>query len=216
MKEETEKKSGQLKDRDFQIIISGASTGVQLCAFLAFVAFFFAGLLLTKDRVVAEYIQTWSLALLFASAISFFFAALFYSNLTGKAFAGIYDEAQAVYGNLLSEFPGTYGLMFATPLSVYSYSGNSSLSLIVLFLVSLGVFIYQGLDNESSIVERYFKKGSVRLITVLLIVSAGIQLIGSFVESEIIFTIGTSTLWITIIGLSLFCWTRKYGIHQES
>lgn len=190
-------------------LLAGSATGVQLCSFLALVAFFFAGLLLTKERTGPEYIQTAALALLFASAISFLFAALFYSNVYGTAFGGDPQRRQALFGNILSEFPGTYGLVFSAPLAVYNYSGNEALGILLLLFVSLGLFLYQGLGNSSSIIERYLSQKSTLRFSVVLCTVAALQLVCALLLWPVLFFFFTVVLWAIIAGTTAYCWSKS-------
>lgn len=193
-------------------LLSGSATGVQLCSFLALVAFFFAGLLLTKEEAGSQYIQTAALALLFASAISFFFAALFYSNVHGEVFAGDPDRKQALFGNILSEFPGTYGLLFSAPLAVYNYSSNEALGILLFLFVSIGALLYQGVGNRSSIIERYLSHKDVLRFSGALCAAAALQLLFALLAWPAPFFFFTAILWALVVGITAFCWNRSEEI----
>jgi len=184
------------------------ATSVSLVAFLSAISFFFSGLLLTGD-IENSPARSVSLSLLFASAFGFLFSALFYSNTAGKYVAGIMDLKQATQGTIISEYFGVYGLIFATPLAIYSYSNDFFMSIVVLSLVVAGILAYQTLGNKTSIIERYFSRTAVILITILTIFAACGQIWAAREENDLMLYITTGALWGLIVILAAISWTKE-------
>jgi hypothetical protein len=206
------KKRQDLSDEtEISLLSNATGTAVSLVAFLSAIAFFFSGLLLTGDGT-DNITKSVSLSLLFAAAFGFLFAALFYSNSAGKYMLGIIDKKQISKANIISEYFGVYGLVFATPLAIYSYSGDAFMTTVVFLLASLGIFVYQTASGQSSVVERYFSERAVLVITLFLIFAAALQILSAVLALLWLFYIGTAFLWITILSLTFISWQRNEDI----
>jgi hypothetical protein len=155
--------------RDPALVIGEASTSVSFTAYMAAVATFFAGLLLTQDhRRVAAHLgdllaSRIALTMLFVSALAFLYATMIYANTTcdsALGVRGVPSDVCMAQGNVISEYLGVFSLVFAIPLAVLSQRWMRDTAA-GLFVLSLGGFAaYHHLGH--SIAERHLCDPSLR------------------------------------------------------
>jgi len=182
-----------------------ASASVSLTSFMAAVVFFFIGLLLTGDPELQIRLRV-PLFLLFVSAFGFLYATLVYTNATGEI-ARLRSNSfarQMSVANVLSEYFGVYGLVFATPVVILGYSPDAILSVAVC-VISSGALLFYHLAGYS-ILRRYTSSSvlTIVLLSLLLLSGGGFTAFyfGSTVAHYVLYGILFSEL-ITLTWLSL-------------
>ena len=178
-----------------------ASTSVSLTSFMAAVAFFFIGLLLTGEASVQIRLRV-PLFFLFVSAFGFLYATLVYTNATGEI-ARLKSNSfarQMSVANVLSEYFGVYGLVFATPVVVLGYSPDAMLSVAVL-VVSSGALLFYHLAGFS-ILERYTSALGMGLLLLAMIGLSGAGFIAFYLDAVLAHYIFYSLLFVLLIGMA--------------
>ncbi len=153
MSPQNEKKKIDKEQLDLYLNESGIS--VSLTSFAAAIDFVFIGLLLTGDQSLQVRLRV-PLILLFLSAFGFIYASLIFANASGKVSRLDYStfEKYMHTGNIVSEYFGVYGLIFAVPLVILGYSPDPVLPLVILLISVLGFSFYQ--FSRFSILSRRF------------------------------------------------------------
>jgi len=148
---------GQIDFENPELYMGEVEIGVSFTSFMTGVVFFFIGLLLTGDPSLQQFLRI-PMLYLFMSAYGFLYSTLVYANASGevarlrrKSF-----DTQMKIGNILSEYWGVYGLVFASPLVILGYSPDKLLALFVLGVSLLGFILYH--LSGFSILERYFSR----------------------------------------------------------
>lgn len=170
-----------------------ASTSVALTSSMTAVVLFFIGLLLTGSPAVQIRLRL-PLFFLFVSALGFLYSTLVYANATGEIarLSRRSFERQMSIGNILSEYLGVYGLVFAIPLVVLGYSPDRVLPQMVLIVSVTGFLLYHCLGY--SILERYV--GRVSFYS-FIFVALGLH-VGSFLS---LYWDHTGAYYVQALGL---------------
>jgi hypothetical protein len=143
-------------------------TDVAFSAFMAAVATFFAGLLITRFESFDIAIKV-PVAYLIVSMFSFLFSCLILGNSASEITAGRLKNAQRHLrtGYILAEYLGVYMLVFAVPMVINVVTTDLFLRGVTIISAIAGIGLYQ--FSHFSLLEKHFRKSSDVVATLIII-----------------------------------------------
>jgi hypothetical protein len=196
------------------------SIDISFSALFTTVTLFFVGLLI-KEFPPQEYGICSEIPILFLiiSACGFLYATLIYANATGvslifkirghklkrkyakKIWHHNKFEKCILLGTTISEYLGVYFLILSIPLVVNIVTENILLRVATLILVLSGVVVYHA--SGFSVMSRHFKCSHYRLLSIIIILEAGLFL-GQFFRIDYLAYIFAGLLLLFILSLTIY------------